>query len=56
MWWTTRPREVHVAEHREFVQLDIEPIAVRCTCPRGRDHERLTSRMLADAVTESAAA
>jgi hypothetical protein len=54
--WRKRRHEVQAAEHREFVLLDIEPIALRCTCPRGRDHERPTSRMLADAVADSAAA
>lgn len=57
MWWirSDSAPEEHL-EHLEFVLLDGEEVALRCACPRGRDHERLTSLTLAGAVADSEAA
>jgi hypothetical protein len=57
MWWLRRDRAPE--EHLEFVVLDHEEVLRRCACPRGHDHERLTSLTLANAVAseiEAAAA
>lgn len=47
MWWMRPDRAPE--EHQEFVLLDGEEVGLRCACPRGRDHERLTSLTLAGA-------
>lgn len=47
MWWMRR--DTAPEEHLEFVRFDGEEVGLRCACPRGRDHERLTSLTLAGA-------
>lgn len=48
--WRKRRERAAPEEHLEFVLLDRETVARRCACPRGRDHERLTSLTLAGAA------
>jgi hypothetical protein len=46
MWG--RRKQQHPVEHIEFVtSVDGGRMPVRCGCPRGRDHDRPTSAVLA---------
>lgn len=50
MWHRRKHQEP--TEHVEFVTHDGDRFAVPCSCPRERDHDRLTSRALATADAE----